>query len=56
MARERRAVTLAFELERVLVGTDSIVIAYRNHRGQACGEWLRLDADGHAVAGAAHYA
>ncbi|MFO0615905.1 MAG: nuclear transport factor 2 family protein [Polyangiaceae bacterium] len=47
---------LRFELDHVLVGTDSLVIAYRNHRGQRCGEWLRLDAAGHAVAGAAHYA
>lgn len=47
---------LRFELDRVLVGTDSLVIAYRNHRGQACGEWLRLDAAGRAIAGAAHYA
>ncbi len=46
---------LRFELDRVLVGTDSLVIAYRNHRGQACGEWLRLDAAGRAIAGAAHY-
>lgn len=48
--------TLHFRLERVLVGVDSLVIDYRNHRGQRCGEWLRLDDDGHAVAGAAHYA
>lgn len=46
---------LRFDLEGVLVGTDSLVIAYRNHRGQTCGEWLRLDAAGHAIAGAAHY-
>lgn len=47
---------LRFELDDVLVGTDSLVIAYRNHRGQRCGEWLKLDADGRAIAGAAHYA
>jgi hypothetical protein len=32
-----------------------LVIAYRNHRGQRCGEWLRLDSDGLAIAGGAHY-
>ncbi|MEZ4404569.1 MAG: nuclear transport factor 2 family protein [Kofleriaceae bacterium] len=46
---------LRFELDRVLVGHDSLVIAYRNHRGQHAGEWLRLDGAGRAVAGVAHY-
>jgi hypothetical protein len=46
---------LRFELDRVLVGHDSLVIAYRNHRGQQCAEWLRLDAADRAIAGAAHY-
>ena len=46
---------LRFELDQVLVGHDSLVLAYRNHRGQACAEWIRLAADGLAVQGAAHY-
>jgi hypothetical protein len=46
---------LRFELERVLVGVDSVVIYYKNHRGHQCGEWLRLGEDGRAVAGIAHY-
>ncbi|MBK9035093.1 MAG: nuclear transport factor 2 family protein [Myxococcales bacterium] len=46
---------LRFDLDRVLVGADSLVIAYRNHRGQHVGEWLRLDAALHATEGAAHY-
>ena len=47
---------LRFELDRVLVGHDSVLIAYRNHRGQHCAEWLRLEDADHAIAGAAHYA
>ncbi len=50
-----RSPDLRFELDAVLVGQDSLVIAYRNHRGQQCAEWLRLGADGRAVQGAAHY-
>lgn len=46
---------LRFELDRVLVGVDSLVIAYRNHRGQHVGEWLRLDPAMLAIEGAAHY-
>jgi ketosteroid isomerase-like protein len=46
---------LRFELDAVYLGTDSLVIGYRNHRGQRCAEWLRLGPDGLAVAGAAHY-
>ena len=47
---------LRFSLEQVLVGADSLVISYRNHRQQTCAEFLRLDHTGHAVEGAAHYA
>jgi hypothetical protein len=47
---------LRFELDTVLVGADSLVIAYRNHRGQRCAEMLRLGAHGRAVEGHAHYA
>jgi ketosteroid isomerase-like protein len=47
--------TLHFTLERVFVGHDSVVIGYRNHRGQSCAEWIRVGADGQAIAGAAHY-
>ncbi len=46
---------LHFTLERTYVGHDSVVIGYRNHRGQACAEMVRLGADGRAVAGMAHY-
>jgi ketosteroid isomerase-like protein len=46
---------LRFTLERTLVGHDSVVISYRNHRGQHCAEVIRLGADGKAVAGLAHY-
>lgn len=46
---------LRFELDRVLVGVGSLVIAYRNHRGEHCAEWLRLDADGWVIEGRAHY-
>jgi hypothetical protein len=46
---------LHFELDAALVGTDSVVIQYRNQRGQRCAEWLRVGADGRAVEGAAHY-
>jgi ketosteroid isomerase-like protein len=47
---------LRFELDAVHVGADSVVIAYRNHRGQRCAEMLRLGAHGRAVEGHAHYA
>jgi hypothetical protein len=46
---------LRFELDRVLVGADSLVITYRNHRGEHCAEWLRLDDDDRAIAGGGHY-
>lgn len=47
---------LHFTLERVFVGSGSLVIGYRNHRGQSCAEMIELGADGLARAGAAHYA
>ena len=47
---------LRFTLDTFHLGHDSVVIAYRNHRGQRCAEMIRLGADGHAVAGVAHYA
>ncbi|WP_236606432.1 nuclear transport factor 2 family protein [Sandaracinus amylolyticus] len=47
---------LRFELEEVYVGVDCLVIGYRNHRGQRCAEWLRLDREGQAVEGRASYA
>jgi hypothetical protein len=47
---------LRFTLDTFHLGHDSVVIAYRNHRGQRCAEMLRLGDDGHAVAGVAHYA
>ena len=47
---------LHFTMTTLFVGHDSVVIGYTNHRGQACAEMLRLDADGHAVEGVAHYA
>jgi hypothetical protein len=45
---------LRFELIGIFVGHDSLVIHYRNQRGQISAEWLRLDSDGRAVEGAAH--
>jgi hypothetical protein len=47
---------LRFELQTVFVGHDSMVIAYRNDRGQLGAEWLRIGSDGRAVEGAAHRA
>ncbi|AKF05874.1 hypothetical protein DB32_003023 [Sandaracinus amylolyticus] len=47
---------LRFELDAVYVGVDCVVIGYRNHRGQRCAEWLRLDGEGRAVEGRASYA
>jgi ketosteroid isomerase-like protein len=46
---------LHFKLDTVFVGHDSLVLGYRNQRGQVCGEYLRFRADGLAVEGAAHY-
>jgi hypothetical protein len=46
---------LRFDHERTWVGHDSVVIGYRNHRGQTCAETIRLGPDGRAIAGFAHY-
>ncbi|MCB9595865.1 MAG: nuclear transport factor 2 family protein [Sandaracinaceae bacterium] len=45
---------LRFDFDTVYGGVDSVVIGYRNHRGQRCAEWLRF-VDGYAVEGRAHY-
>lgn len=50
-----RAPSLRFELVGVHRGVDSLVISYRNHRGQRCAELLCFDADGRAIEGRAHY-
>ena len=47
---------LNFEPRRLLVGAQSIVLNYTNHRGQECAEVLVLGEDGLAHRGAAHYA
>src|SRR4051812_2740675 len=42
-----RAITafpgLHFELTHVFVGQRSLVLGYRNHRGQSCAEMIELD-------------
>lgn len=45
---------LHFTLERVLVGAQSVAIAYRGHRGASV-ETFWFDADGKVVRAAAHY-
>ena len=47
---------LRFELLQVLAGVDSIVLYYRNARGQYCAETLTFNLDGKVVRGCAHYA
>jgi ketosteroid isomerase-like protein len=46
---------LRFEPQALLVGAESIVLSYTNHRGQECAELLLLGADGLAHRGIAHY-
>jgi hypothetical protein len=46
---------LHFEPRALLVGHESIVLSYTNHRGQECAEVLLLGADGLAHRGIAHY-
>jgi hypothetical protein len=46
---------LHFEMHTVYVGVDSVVLGYTNQKGQQCGEVIRLDADGQAFVGLAHY-
>jgi hypothetical protein len=47
---------LRFELLQVLRGVDSIVLYYRNTRGQHCTEMLTLNLHGKVIRGCAHYA
>jgi ketosteroid isomerase-like protein len=47
---------LHFEPRALLVGDESIVLSYTNHRGQECAELLVLGDDGLAHRGVAHYA
>jgi hypothetical protein len=47
---------LHFDLERVYVGSDSLTIAYRNHRGQNAAETFHFDEDGLVVESIATYA
>ena len=47
---------LRFELLQVLTGVDSIVLYYRNARGQYCAETLTFNLAGKVVRGCAHYA
>ncbi len=46
---------LHFERRGVLVGHDSIVLSYINHRGQECAEVIVIGSDGLAHRGLAHY-
>jgi hypothetical protein len=46
---------LHFEPRALLVGYESIVLSYTNHRGQECAELLVLGEDGLAHRGIAHY-
>jgi hypothetical protein len=46
---------LRFEPRTLLVGHDSVVLSYVNHRGQECAEVIVLGADGRARRGMAHY-
>ena len=47
---------LRFELLQVLTGVDSIVLYYRNARGQYCAETLIFNLGEKVVRGCAHYA
>ena len=44
-----------FEPRALLMGRDSVVLSYQNHRGQECAETLILGSDGLAHWGFAHY-
>ncbi len=46
---------LRFELDRVYVGSDSLTIAYRNHRGQSAAETFVFNAEGLVVESIATY-
>jgi len=47
---------LHFDLDRVYVGSDSLTIAYRNHRGQNAAETFVFDARGLVIESVATYA
>ncbi|MCG8545875.1 MAG: nuclear transport factor 2 family protein [Alphaproteobacteria bacterium] len=47
---------LYFETEQVFVSPNSVVIKYRNERGHAVCEYLRVNEAGLIVQGAAHHA
>lgn len=47
---------LHFDLDRVYVGSDSLTIAYRNHRGQQAAETFTFNAERLAVHSVATYA
>jgi ketosteroid isomerase-like protein len=54
----RRAVdppSVRFEPRLLLVGHDSVVLSYRNDRGQECAETIVIGDDGLAHRGFAHY-
>jgi len=51
-----QAKDLHFTLERVYVGSDSLTIAYRNHRGQSAAETFVFDANGLVRESVAAYA
>ncbi|HLF40976.1 MAG TPA: nuclear transport factor 2 family protein [Acidimicrobiia bacterium] len=46
---------LHFEPRALLVGYESIVLSYVNHKGVECAEVLVIGADGRARRGLAHY-
>jgi ketosteroid isomerase-like protein len=51
-----RAPELHFVVEHVYAGHETVVIAYRNHRGQNAAEVLRFGPDGLVVEASANYA
>lgn len=51
-----QAKDLRFELDRVYVGSDSLTIAYRNHRGQHVVETFTFNAEGAVTESIATYA
>lgn len=46
--------SLHFVFDEVLVGHDSLVVRYHNHRGERCAEWLRFGKENLVIEGAAH--
>ena len=47
---------LHFTFDRLYIGSDSLTIAYRNHRGQHAAETFRFDESGLVVESTATYA